>query len=481
MAVKDSFFNIGNNPSLDAADTGVDPSTGKILSNEERKKVFKSRSSILSKQNRQAIARTSKMNFGGGGALVLSNRGDVGQRVQADAGALVAPVNTLTKRVDVLESTVANMQTVLANIRKVIIKGNETEAKIQEELAKQQNLFFQNKIKEQREDELEEPDLEKKAKSKVDATQKKTVGFFDKIKNALLLLFGGFLAKKVFETFTAWQQGNSDLMRQLGVDLNSALQQVTRGFHLFTRFTSKLVSLAAKFATGVASFATRVVTFPFRVAGNIIQTAIRKAYVGIARAIGPGMRTAIKGFFNIGSRGATRAATTAATTATRGAAGAVARRGVLGAIPVIGTGLDIWGAVSEGMKGNWVGAGLYTAGAITSLIPGMQGVSGVLSVSAMGQSIHSDLTRDANNEGIDITGNGDNVQINGTNNNNFQNLGQITQPKPIVTVIRPNNGGQTVNGGGGGTPKNTIPNIASSNRDNLYALNAKSEFNTPGA
>ena len=130
MAVKDSFFNIGNNPSLDAADTGVDPSTGKILSNEERKKVFKSRSSILSKQNRQAIARTSKMNFGGGGALVLSNRGDVGQRVQADAGALVAPVNTLTKRVDVLESTVANMQTVLANIRKVIIKGNETEAKM---------------------------------------------------------------------------------------------------------------------------------------------------------------------------------------------------------------------------------------------------------------------------------------------------------------------------------------------------------------
>ena len=31
MAVNDQFFNIGNNPNLDAADTGIDPATGKIL------------------------------------------------------------------------------------------------------------------------------------------------------------------------------------------------------------------------------------------------------------------------------------------------------------------------------------------------------------------------------------------------------------------------------------------------------------------
>ena len=104
MAVNDQFFNLGNNPNLDAADTGIDPATGKILTNEERKKIFKSRS-ILSQQNRQAIAkRTSKMSFGGGGALVLSGKGAiVNSRVQAQGGALVAPVNNLTKRVDALE------------------------------------------------------------------------------------------------------------------------------------------------------------------------------------------------------------------------------------------------------------------------------------------------------------------------------------------------------------------------------------------
>ena len=55
------------------------------------------------------------------------------------------------------------MQTILANIRKVIVKGNETDAKIQEELAKQQNLLFQEKIRKNREAELEEDDLEKEA------------------------------------------------------------------------------------------------------------------------------------------------------------------------------------------------------------------------------------------------------------------------------------------------------------------------------
>ena len=99
MAVNDQFFNIGNNPNLDAADTGIDPATGRILTPAERKKIFKSR--ILSQQNRQKIAKKSKMGFWWGGALVLAGKGAIEEkRVQAEGGALVAPVNNLTKRVD---------------------------------------------------------------------------------------------------------------------------------------------------------------------------------------------------------------------------------------------------------------------------------------------------------------------------------------------------------------------------------------------
>ncbi|BCU93136.1 MAG: hypothetical protein CM15mV1_0770 [uncultured marine virus] len=93
MAANDQFFNLGNNPNLDAADTGIDPATGKILTPAERKKIFKSR--ILSQQNRQKIARTSKMNFGGGGgalAKIFQNSqrsSESSRRVQAQSSALL--------------------------------------------------------------------------------------------------------------------------------------------------------------------------------------------------------------------------------------------------------------------------------------------------------------------------------------------------------------------------------------------------------
>ncbi|BCU93135.1 MAG: hypothetical protein CM15mV1_0760 [uncultured marine virus] len=177
------------------------------------------------------------------------------------------------------------------------------------------------------------------------------------------------------------------------IDLNSTLQQAVFGFRIVSRVLGSLGSLAARFARSLVSFTGRIITFPFKVAGRVIKSAVKKAFVGIKRAIGPGMRKAIKGFFNIGKK---KVGQEVGKKVVQKSAQKIAKKGILGSIPIIGTGLDIWGAVSEGMKGNWVGAGLYTAGAITSLIPGMQGISGVLSVSAMGQSIHSDLKRDAN-------------------------------------------------------------------------------------
>ena len=271
MAVNDQFFNIGNNPNLDAADTGIDPATGKILTPAERKKIFKSR--ILSQQNRQKIARTSKMAFGGG-ALVLAGKGAIEEkRVQAEGGALVAPVNNLTKRVDALEASVANIQTSLANIRKVIIKGNEVDTKIQEELAKQQSIFLEKKQKQEAEAELEETDLEQQAGVQVEKQEKKTFSFFEGLKKAIMLLFGGFIVKKAFRLFNAWRDGNTELFKELGIDLNSALQQVTTGVYYFNKIVGNLIKLAGNFARSIGKLVTKVVTFPFKVAGRVIKSA----------------------------------------------------------------------------------------------------------------------------------------------------------------------------------------------------------------
>ena len=437
MAVNDQFFNVGNNPNLDAADTGIDPATGRILTPAERKKIFKSR--ILSQQNRQKIARTSKMAFGGG-ALVLAGKGAIEEkRVQAEGGALVAPVNNLTKRVDALESSIASIQTSLANIRKVIIKGNEVDAKIQEELAKQQSLFFENKEKQEAEAELEESDLEKEAGVQVEKQEKKTFGFFEGLKKGLMLLFGGFILKKAFRLFNAWRDGNGELMKELGIDLNSALQQVTTGVYFFNKIIGNLIKLAGNFARSIGKLVGKVITFPFRVAGRVIKASMGKAFAAIKKAIPGPLKKALK-MLGLGKK----AGKEVGKKVVQKTAGKIAKKGILGSIPIIGTGLDIWGAVSEGMKGNWVGAGLYTAGAITSLIPGMQGISGVLSVSAMGQSIHSDLKRDANNEGVDITGTGDNVEISGMENKSYENLKATGKPPVKVNVVQPNDRNQHV-------------------------------------
>ena len=470
MAVNDQFFNIGNNPNLDAADTGIDPATGKILTPAERKKIFKSR--ILSQQNRQKIARTSKMAFGGG-ALVLAGKGAIEEkRVQAEGGALVAPVNNLTKRVDALEASVANIQTSLANIRKVIIKGNEVDTKIQEELAKQQSIFLEKKQKQEAEAELEETDLEQQAGVQVEKQEKKTFGFFEGLKKGLMLLFGGFIVKKAFRLFNAWRDGNTELFKELGIDLNSALQQVTTGVYYFNKIVGNLIKLAGNFARSIGKLVTKVVTFPFKVAGRVIKSAVKKAFVGIKRAIGPGMRKAIKGFFNIGKK---KVGQEVGKKVVQKSAQKIAKKGILGSIPIIGTGLDIWGAVSEGMKGNWVGAGLYTAGAITSLIPGMQGISGVLSVSAMGQSIHSDLKRDAKNEGVNMEGT-DGVEINGTGSQSYENLGPTAKAPVKVNVIQ---AGQKQQGNGEqyASAGNSVPILNSSNKDNLYDNFSRSTYN----
>ena len=470
MAVNDQFFNIGNNPNLDAADTGIDPATGKILTPAERKKIFKSR--ILSQQNRQKIARTSKMAFGGG-ALVLAGKGAIEEkRVQAEGGALVAPVNNLTKRVDALEASVANIQTSLANIRKVIIKGNEVDTKIQEELAKQQSIFLEKKQKQEAEAELEETDLEQQAGVQVEKQEKKTFSFFEGLKKAIMLLFGGFIVKKAFRLFNAWRDGNTELFKELGIDLNSALQQVTTGVYYFNKIVGNLIKLAGNFARSIGKLVTKVVTFPFKVAGRVIKSAVKKAFVGIKRAIGPGMRKAIKGFFNIGKK---KVGQEVGKKVVQKSAQKIAKKGILGSIPIIGTGLDIWGAVREGMKGNWVGAGLYTAGAITSLIPGMQGISGVLSVSAMGQSIHSDLKRDAKNEGVNMEGT-DGVEINGNGSQSYENLGPTAKAPVKVNVIQ---AGQKQQGNGEqyASAGNSVPILNSSNKDNLYDNFSRSTYN----
>ena len=75
---KDKFFNIQSNPNLDAADTGVDPKTGKYLSKKERKAIFKQRKIDVSKVFGK---RDESSRFG---SLVKFNPDDVENQTVSD-------------------------------------------------------------------------------------------------------------------------------------------------------------------------------------------------------------------------------------------------------------------------------------------------------------------------------------------------------------------------------------------------------------
>ena len=90
----------------------------------------------------------------------------------------------------------------------------------------------------------------------------------------MLALFGGFIAKKAFKLFNAWQDGNGELMKELGIDLNSALQQVTTGFFYINKVVGSLLKLAGNFTKSIAKLTGKIITFPFRVAGRIILSLI---------------------------------------------------------------------------------------------------------------------------------------------------------------------------------------------------------------
>ena len=53
------------------------------------------------------------------------------------------------------------------------------------------------------------------------------------------------------------------------------------------------------------------------------------------------------------------------------------------------------------------------------------------------------------NENINIEGTGDNVEINGMNNNNYNNLGVIEKPQPIINVVQPKTEVKTGKSNGG--------------------------------
>ena len=120
------------------------------------------------------------------------------------------------------------------------------------------------------------------------------------------------------------------------------------------------------------------------------------------------------------------------------------------ALPFIGTYLDSVAAIEEIKKGNWAAAGLFGAGAVTSLIPGMQGASLGFSLSGIAASVVEDRVK-------------------------TPNLSMNKKKRNVNVVLAPTDMGDSGNSGSGAT-NTKVYSVSSIDRNNLNSFTNKNLF-----
>lgn len=303
-------------------------------------------------------------------------------------------IGGIQQQFQALQQQITILATGINNVAKLIQQDTASEQQLLQKQQQEEKVFTTRKLRRGRESELEQR-IESAVMAPVQAAAAKTQDIFSRVGRALQIMFFGFLGVQALKMLKALQEGDENLISQIK---NLILRNI--GYALAALAAVKiglpLIGLALR------TLVSKVVGFLFKGIFSILRSAVTKAgqFMGsIASKIIPGLGGGAKAASTAAAAGAgtklaQEGAEAAAKGGTRAAAGGfgkaaakTAGRGILGSLPFIGTALDTWGAAEELSKGNMTGAGLYAAGAVTSLIPGMQLISGGLSVAALGQSL----------------------------------------------------------------------------------------------
>lgn len=172
----DPLFNVGQNPNLDAADTGVDPATGRYLSNKERKAIFKKR----------------KIDAGKVFGKSSGQSGDASPETGKKGNPILNSLNTVREKV-------LSISTFLADQAK-------SKAKAAKERVRKFQLKREEDKKKQEEQGLEEADkpIKDKLLSPVEKVGKSAQNILQKLIDAFTLIFAGWLTDKGFKLIKAF-------------------------------------------------------------------------------------------------------------------------------------------------------------------------------------------------------------------------------------------------------------------------------------
>ena len=187
----ESFFNVTTNPNLDAADTGIDPVTGKYLSKKERIAIFRNRKIKAGK--------------------VFGAPPEQSEDTSPETGKKGSPIlNSLNS----VREKVLNISSFLADQA----KSNAKKAK---ERVRNFQLKKEEDKKKQEEEGLEQPDkpLQNALLAPVQEVGKKAQGILQRLVDAFTLIFAGWLTDKTFKLIQAFASGDGKTIRKIGLNL----------------------------------------------------------------------------------------------------------------------------------------------------------------------------------------------------------------------------------------------------------------------
>lgn len=208
-----------SNPNVDAADTGVDPSTGRYLTKKERIAVFKKRKikagSVFNRKS-SGLVKVSGIKGIKGGPLAKYSPSEGAENTGDNKliSKLTVQVQNNSKKITLLKNIVK------LNIEKVtkVLNGNvEQEKKQQKEDLRQQKIDDDSDRKKKKEGLLERvgKSVGKSLLKPVEKVGNTVKGILGRLGDAFMALFMGFIANKAIKMIQAHMSGDTETFKQL--------------------------------------------------------------------------------------------------------------------------------------------------------------------------------------------------------------------------------------------------------------------------
>lgn len=246
-----------------AAQTGIDPTTGSYLSPSARKALFRS-------------ATVSGSVFGGGGgALVRQPKSELAtaqgvQLLESNQQTL----GTITEQLNSLRDQISSLTNGINAIANQIANESAVENSRLQEEQDQQRKLAEAEVRIGRENELEKK-LQNALVAPVQRASQQTMGFLERIKQALFAMFGGWLTNQILDLYSASKEENKTKFEEIKNNIiknlfyaGGAFLAINAGFNVFLGIAGRVAGLIAKLSA-------KILTAPFKAAGALANAAFR--------------------------------------------------------------------------------------------------------------------------------------------------------------------------------------------------------------